>query len=144
MGERCRVSTRDAIRYRDEITLLERCADAIRIRQAHHGIRAHDPKCLDPSLVDRFEQLDRLEPRPGRHPRTAPELLELRAMQRIVRFMCAASMFAIPPTSRPPMALGWPVRENGPIPGRPIRPVSRWQLMMALTLSVPDADWLTP
>ncbi len=39
--------------------------------------------------------------------------------------MCAASMFAMPPTSRPPMALGCPVTENGPIPGRPIRPVSR-------------------
>ena len=42
------------------------------------------------------------------------------------------------------MALGWPVSENGPMPGRPIRPVARWQLMMALTLSVPCADWFTP
>ena len=59
-------------------------------------------------------------------------------------FMCAASMLARPPTSRPPMALGWPVTENGPMPGLPMRPVARWQLMMALTLSVPDDDWLTP
>ena len=58
--------------------------------------------------------------------------------------MWAASMLARPPTSRPPMALGWPVMENGPMPGRPIRPVSRWQLMMLLTLSVPEEDWLTP
>ena len=42
------------------------------------------------------------------------------------------------------MALGWPVTENGPMPGRPMRPVARWQLMMALTLSVPADDWLTP
>jgi hypothetical protein len=49
-----------------------------------------------------------------------------------------------PPTSRPPMALGWPVIENGPMPGRPMRPVARWQLMIALTLSVPAEDWLTP
>ena len=42
------------------------------------------------------------------------------------------------------MALGWPVSENGPMPGRPMRPVARWQLMMALTLSVPCADWFTP
>ena len=48
------------------------------------------------------------------------------------------------PTSRPPMALGWPVIENGPMPGRPMRPVSRWQLMMAFTLSTPALDWLTP
>ncbi len=53
-------------------------------------------------------------------------------------------MFASPPTSRPPIALGWPVSENGPIPCAPIRPVSRWQLMMLLTLSVPVEAWLTP
>ncbi len=34
--------------------------------------------------------------------------------------------------------------ENGPAPGLPMRPVARWQLMMALTLSVPDELWLTP
>ena len=56
----------------------------------------------------------------------------------------AASMLASPPTSRPPMAFGCPVTENGPIPGRPMRPVARWQLMIALTLSVPIEDWLTP
>ena len=58
--------------------------------------------------------------------------------------MWAASWLARPPTSRPPMALGWPVNENGPWPRRPMRPVARWQLMMALTLSVPCADWFTP
>ena len=51
-----------------------------------------------------------------------------------------ASMFANPPTSRPPIALGWPVTENGPMPGRPMRPVARWQFRIALTLSVPDED----
>ena len=30
------------------------------------------------------------------------------------------------------------------MPGLPMRPVARWQLMMALTLSVPCADWFTP
>ncbi len=29
-----------------------------------------------------------------------------------------ARVLASPPTSRPPMALGWPVTENGPMPGR--------------------------
>ena len=29
-------------------------------------------------------------------------------------------------------------------PARPIRPVARWQLRIALTLSVPEDDWLTP
>ena len=58
--------------------------------------------------------------------------------------MWAASWLASPPTSRPPMALGCPVSDSGPIPGLPMRPVARWQLMMALTLSVPWADWFTP
>ncbi len=58
--------------------------------------------------------------------------------------MWAASILASPPTSRPPMALGWPVMENGPMPGWPMRPPIRWQLMMALTLSVPALDWFTP
>ena len=58
--------------------------------------------------------------------------------------MCAASWFASPPTSRPPMALGWPVMENGEAPGLPTRPVARWQLMMVLHLSVPVALWLMP
>jgi len=64
----------------------------------------------------------------------APEIPALRTETTAAR----------PPTSRPPIALGWPVSENGPMPGLPMRPVARWQLMMALTLSVPCADWLTP
>ena len=53
-------------------------------------------------------------------------------------------MVAMPPTSRPPIAFGWPVTLNGPMPARPIRPVARWQFRMALTLSLPEADWLIP
>ena len=53
-------------------------------------------------------------------------------------------MLARPPTSRPPIAFGWPVTLNGPMPGRPMRPVARWKLMIAFTLSVPQADWFTP
>ncbi len=57
---------------------------------------------------------------------------------------CPASMVASAPTSRPPIALGWPVTLNGPAPGLPMRPVSRWTLMMAFALSVPAPDWFTP
>ncbi|CAH0222917.1 hypothetical protein ROS9278_02454 [Roseomonas sp. CECT 9278] len=55
-----------------------------------------------------------------------------------------ASIVASAPVSRPPIAFGWPVTLKGPAPGRPIRPVSRWQLMIALALSVPALDWFTP
>ena len=44
---------------------------------------------------------------------------------------------AMPPTSRPPMALGWPVSENGPAPGLPIWPVAKCKLISAAFLSVP-------
>ena len=67
-----------------------------------------------------------------------------RSMSSAVKPIWEASWLASPPTSRPPMALGWPVSENGPCPRRPMRPVARWQLMMALTLSVPCEDWFTP
>ena len=50
----------------------------------------------------------------------------------------------MPPTSRPPMALGWPVSENGPAPGLPIWPVARCRLISAEFLKVPLADWLRP
>ena len=42
------------------------------------------------------------------------------------------------------MALGWPVNENGPAPGRPIWPLSRCRLMMPDTVAVPSTDWFTP
>ena len=50
----------------------------------------------------------------------------------------------MPPTSRPPIAFGWPVSENGPAPGRPICPVARCRLMSAAFFAVPDDDWLSP
>jgi hypothetical protein len=67
-----------------------------------------------------------------------PEALYAVAVLGLSMAIWAASMFARPPTSRPPIAFGWPVSEKGPMPGRPMRPVARWQLMMALTLSVPE------
>ncbi len=60
------------------------------------------------------------------------------------RSRCADSRFARPPTSRPPIALGWPVSENGPAPGRPIWPVARCRLISAPLLAVPCALWLRP
>ena len=58
--------------------------------------------------------------------------------------ICAASWFARPPTSRPPIAFGCPVTLNGPAPTRPIRPVARCTFRIAFTLSVPAEDWFTP
>lgn len=48
------------------------------------------------------------------------------------------------PISRPPIALGWPVRENGPLPVREIAPVARCRLQIALVFHVPWVLWLSP
>jgi hypothetical protein len=42
------------------------------------------------------------------------------------------------------MALGWPVRENGPRPTRQIAPVARCRLHSALVFQVPWVLWFSP
>jgi hypothetical protein len=42
------------------------------------------------------------------------------------------------------MAFGWPVSENGPLPGRQIAPVARCRLQIALVFQVPWVLWLRP
>ena len=54
------------------------------------------------------------------------------------------SRLAMPPTSRPPMALGWPVSDSGPAPGRPICAVARCRFTSAAFLAVPEDDWFRP
>lgn len=49
-----------------------------------------------------------------------------------------------PPVSRPPIAFGCPVSENGPAPGRPMLPVARHRLISARFFSVPTLDWFAP
>src|SRR2546426_180015 len=62
----------------------------------------------------------------------------------LARSRCAESRLAMPPTSRPPMAFGWPVSEKGPAPGLPICPVARCRWMSAALLCVPWVDWFKP
>jgi len=42
------------------------------------------------------------------------------------------------------MALGWPVSESGPAPGRQIAPVARCRLHTALVFQVPWVLWFSP
>ena len=62
----------------------------------------------------------------------------------LAKSLWADNKLAMPPTSRPPMALGWPVSENGPAPGLPIWPVARCKLINAAFLSVPCTLWFKP
>ncbi|MNT49097.1 hypothetical protein D3C72_1859250 [compost metagenome] len=50
----------------------------------------------------------------------------------------------MPPTSRPPMALGWPVSDKGPQPDCPIWPVAKCRLISAAFLAVPLLLWFNP
>src|SRR4051812_49809004 len=62
----------------------------------------------------------------------------------LARSRCADSRLAMPPTSRPPIALGWPVSENGPAPGLPICAAARCRLISAAFLAEPADDWFRP
>ena len=44
----------------------------------------------------------------------------------------------------PPPALGWPVREKGEAPGRPICPVSRCSAIIIRLAATPCVCWLSP
>jgi hypothetical protein len=80
-----------------------------------------------------------------RHVVHAPQLRDLGAVLRDSRGRDAPdSRFAMPPTSRPPIAFGWPVSENGPAPGLPIWPVARCRLISAAFFAVPLVLWLRP
>ena len=50
----------------------------------------------------------------------------------------------MPPLSRPPIALGWPVSENGPAPARPTWPVARCRLISAVFFAAPLLLWFRP
>ncbi len=83
--------------------------------------------------------------RPGlRATRSEPQKRPTLATDSTSNPMCAARVEAMPPTSRPPMALGWPVIEKGQAPGLPMRPVIRWALITASPLATPCTDWLEP
>ena len=62
----------------------------------------------------------------------------------LARSRWADSRFAMPPTSRPPMALDWPVSDSGPAPGLPICPVARCRCTSAAFLAVPLLLWFRP
>ena len=57
---------------------------------------------------------------------------------------CPGRVGASPPASRPPIAFGCPVNENGPAPGRPMFPVASERLISARFLSTPEVLWLAP
>ncbi len=72
-------------------------------------------------------------------PSTPQKLATSSRCSGTLRLRWQASKVAMPPTSRPPMALGCPVRLNGPEPGLPICPVIRFRSMRARFLFTPSA-----
>ena len=109
----------------DERAGRDRRLDVICVRHRDDRIGRHDPERLDAAVGDGAEHIDRLEAGLGRRSSaSARSAARGRDAPAFSMSMCAASMLARPPTSRPPMALGWPVTENGPMPGLPMRPVA--------------------
>ncbi len=106
--------------------LRSACLHLVGVRQANHRIGRHDPHRLDAAVVDALEHLHGLRALARRRWSGLPQNCCTAARPAASSMsMCAASVLAKPPTSRPPMALGWPVTENGPAPGLPMRPVAR-------------------
>ncbi len=62
-----------------------------------------------------------------RHPTAGP----FGALRGVGHIAVRGQQVGQPPTSRPPMALGWPVRLKGPAPGRPIWPQARCRWISA-------------
>ena len=59
--------------------------------------------------------------------------------------MSAGRQCAKVPTSRAvPQADGWPVRENGLLPGAAIFPVKKWRLSTIWLAQTPRTCWLNP
>ena len=58
----------------------------------------------------------------------------------LVEVINVGSTFRYTPSSPQAGLYDFTITENGPAPGRPMRPVAKWQFKIAFTLSVPDAD----
>ena len=122
-------------------------------RAAHGGLVGHRLRRVGADDPQRLDLRRRPRPRtsPPRSCRAAPARRARptarpprRGAAALARSRCAPSRLARPPTSRPPIALGWPVSENGPAPGLPIWPVARCRLISAAFLSVPLRLWFRP
>ncbi len=69
----CRIVRGDVLGNDEKVQLAERVAHAVRIGQADGGVRAHHPQRLDPTVGDRVEHLNGLEPLPRHEVRRLPE-----------------------------------------------------------------------
>ena len=102
---------------------------SVLVRQRLRRVGAGDPDDLDLAGAHGLEHLHRGLARLRRNAPPRPRARRLRARC----FGCRDrggrdSRLAMPPTSRPPIALGWPVRLKGPAPGLPICPVGEVQV----------------
>ena len=129
----------------DEVASLQRRAHAAGIGQADRRIGAGDPQRLD-AAVARPRRTGRPPSGPAcvamsrRAPEPPTRSIAAGVVERHVRGQLVGEAADLAPAH----GVGLAGERERPQPGRPIRPVARWQLMMALTLSVPCADWFTP
>ena len=141
VGEARRLGRVIGVLHDDQLGLAERLLDEVQLGHGGGGIGADDPHRAHLAAREPLEDLQRGAARRGRDPpgRARPSAARPpRAPRGRSPVDSRAGGGERPPVSRPPIALGWPVSEKGPAPGRPIWPVARCRLMMAAFLSVPD------
>ncbi len=145
MGVAGGIGIGDDIGHHDKGTGLDRRLDGTGIRHGNDGVGGHDPQRLDAAIGNRPEHIHRLEARLLRNRRRGPEALHPVAVFSVLDRHMGRQHIGKPAHLASAHGVGLAGQRKRPhARDRPMRPVARWQLMMALTLSVPLCDWLTP
>ncbi len=105
VGELSGIRLSGDIRDDHQRTAGQRTAHRVAVGERHHRVGAHDPHRFHLAAADGGKQLHGGQPRGLRQPLGSPKRAS-RCRSSGTKSMCAASIVANPPTSRPPMALG--------------------------------------
>ncbi len=105
MGETSGIGLGGDIRDDHQRTGGQRLAHRVAVRERHHRVGTHDPDRFDLAAANGGKQLHGGQPGGLRQP-FRPQKRASRCRSSGTKSMCAASIVASPPTSRPPMALG--------------------------------------
>src|SRR5271165_6098218 len=124
--------------------MADRLADPVRLRHAVGRIGAHNPERLDPPVLDRAKHVDGFESRLRCDRRRGPEGLDEAAVIRIVDFHMRGQHVGETTNFTTAHRVGLAGDGKRPLAGFANLPVAEGQLRIALTLSVPADDWLTP
>ena len=125
-------TTTSSARSRPAITDARFDTEATGLVQMIHAAR------ISPSAIRRYMSTVPVPASARMVPGSSPQRSSTKARSAGSRAdRCPGRPGPMYPISRPPIAFGWPVNENGPAPGRQIPPVARCRLHSALVFQVP-------